>query len=66
MHHVIRQADDQRWKTLAAQYREVAERLPHGKRRDGLLKKAMQLKTASHAGDWANSTALQPPVKKSK
>ena len=38
-----------------------AERLPYGKEREALVRKARQLKTASQINRWISSPALQPP-----
>ena len=38
-----------------------AERLPCGKEREALVRKARQLKTASQINRWISSPALQPP-----
>ena len=57
------QADDRKWKVLAEQYRQAAEALPHGPKRDEIMRKARQLETAAHGTDWANSSGLQPPRK---
>jgi hypothetical protein len=38
-----------------------AEKLPHGKEREALLRKARQLKTASQIDQWLSSPALKPP-----
>jgi hypothetical protein len=38
-----------------------AEKLPYGKEREALVRKARQLKTASQIDRWIPSPALQPP-----
>jgi hypothetical protein len=38
-----------------------AQKLPHGKERDALIKRARQLETASHVVDWLSSAGLRPP-----
>jgi hypothetical protein len=38
-----------------------AEKLPYGKEREALVRKARQLKTASQIDQWISSPALQPP-----
>jgi hypothetical protein len=38
-----------------------ANKLPHGKERDELLRKARQLDTASRISEWVTSPGLQPP-----
>jgi hypothetical protein len=39
---------------------EVAD-LPHGPKRDALLRKIRQLETASHMNEWLTSPGLRPP-----
>jgi hypothetical protein len=41
--------------------REQAVRLPPGRERDDMLKKARQADTSAHLDDWANSPGLRPP-----
>lgn len=50
-----------KWKAIADIARDEAEKLPHGKDRDALLKKARQLDTASHINEWLSSRELRPP-----
>jgi hypothetical protein len=45
----------------AARLREEAKKLPHGIKREELLRKARQAETASHMSDWLKSPGLQPP-----
>jgi hypothetical protein len=47
--------------SFAREAREKASQLAPGPERDALLKKARLADTASHAEDWADSPALQPP-----
>jgi hypothetical protein len=47
--------------SFAKEVREKASRLPHGRERDEMLKKASQAETASHLDDWVNSPGLQSP-----
>jgi hypothetical protein len=35
--------------------------MPHGPKRDALVKKIRQLDTASHMSDWLRSSGLRPP-----
>ena len=46
---------------FANKVRETADRLPPGRERDDMLKKARRAETAAHIDDWANSPGLQPP-----
>ena len=45
----------------AERLRQNARTLPVGKEREGLLRKARQLETASHINEWILSPGLQPP-----
>ena len=55
---------EQQWKRLAEQTREEAQKLPPGRARDAMLKKARQLETACHMSEWASSPGLRPPTGK--
>ena len=50
---------EQKWHEAAKQ---EAEKLPHGKEREALLRKARQFETASQIDQWISSPALQPPT----
>jgi hypothetical protein len=39
----------------------AAEKLPQGKEREALVRKARQLHTASQINEWLSSPGLQPP-----
>jgi hypothetical protein len=43
------------------QAKSEAEKLPRGKEREALVRKARQLKTASQINQWLSSPALRPP-----
>jgi hypothetical protein len=45
----------------AQQVAERAKRLPPGKERDALLKKARMDEVAAHLSEWLSSPGLQPP-----
>ncbi|MES2603049.1 MAG: hypothetical protein V4602_19780 [Pseudomonadota bacterium] len=53
-----------KWKAIADIARDEAEKLPYGKDRDALLKKARQLDTASHINEWLSSPGLRSPTGK--
>jgi hypothetical protein len=53
---------EQKWYRLSEAAKKEAEKLPHGKEREALLRKARQLKTASQIDQWISSPALQPPT----
>jgi hypothetical protein len=38
-----------------------ANKLPHGRERDALVRKSRQLETASHINQWLSSPGLKPP-----
>ena len=40
---------------------EVAKKLPLGKEREDMMRKARQTETASHMIEWLSSPGLQPP-----
>lgn len=52
---------DERLQRAADEAREAAKRLPHGRERDALLKKARQSETAAHINEWLKSPSLQSP-----
>jgi hypothetical protein len=56
-----KQTIEQNWREQADAAKREALRLPPGKERDALLRKARQLQTASHINDWLSSPELQPP-----
>jgi hypothetical protein len=53
---------EQKWHQLSEAAKKEAEKLPHGKEREALLRKARQLETASQIDQWISSPALQPPT----
>jgi hypothetical protein len=52
---------EQNWHQQSEDAKSEAEKLPYGKERDALMRKARQLKTASQIDRWLSSPALQPP-----
>jgi hypothetical protein len=52
---------EEKWHWQSEVAKSEAEKLPHGKERDHLLRKARQLETASRINDWLSSPALNPP-----
>jgi hypothetical protein len=38
-----------------------ANKLPHGRERDALVRKSRQSETASHINQWLSSPGLKPP-----
>ena len=53
---------EQKWKRLAEEARDEAKKLPPGRARDAMVKKARQLETACHINEWVSSPGLRPPV----
>ncbi len=54
---------EKKWQEQAEAFTAEAAKLPHGKERDELLRKARQLETASHMNEWLSSPELKPPTK---
>ena len=53
---------EQKWHQQSEAAKSAAEKLPQGKEREDLLRKARQLETASHINEWLSSPGLQPPT----
>jgi hypothetical protein len=49
------------WRDQSEAAKTEAEKLPYGKEREALVRKARQLKTASQINQWLSSPGLQPP-----
>ena len=56
-----KQSSEQKWHEQAEAFKREAEKLPHGRKREELLRKARQLETASHINEWVSSPGLSPP-----
>jgi hypothetical protein len=52
---------EQNWHKQSRAAKAEAQKLPHGKERDALVRKARLLETASHINQWLSSAELQPP-----
>ena len=52
---------EQKWHQLSEAASNEAEKLPRGKVREALERKARQLQTASQINEWLSSSELQPP-----
>ena len=52
---------EQKWHQLSETAKNAADKLPHGKEREALERKARQLQTASQINEWLSSSELQPP-----
>jgi hypothetical protein len=49
------------WHEQAQAFKVEAEKLPYGKQREELERKARQLETASRINEWVSSPGLSPP-----
>jgi hypothetical protein len=56
-----KQSSEQRWHEQAEAYKREAEKLPYGRAREELLRKARQLETASRINEWVSSPGLSSP-----
>jgi hypothetical protein len=52
---------EQNWLQQSEAAATEAQKLPRGKERDALVRKARQLETASHMNQWLSSPGLKPP-----
>jgi hypothetical protein len=52
---------EKKWKQLAEAAKQQALKLPYGKEREDMLRKARQLETASQVNQWLSSPGLAPP-----
>jgi hypothetical protein len=52
---------EEKWHQQSEEAKTEAEKLPHGKQRAALVRKARQLETASQINQWLTSPELQPP-----
>jgi hypothetical protein len=52
---------EENWHQQSEAAKREAERLPYGKEREALERKARQLATASHINQWLSSPELKPP-----
>ena len=52
---------EQKWHQQSEDAKNEAEKLPQGKEREALVRKARQLKNASQINQWLSSPALKPP-----
>jgi hypothetical protein len=51
---------EQKWHLLSQETRNEAEKLPQGKAREALERKARQLETALQINHWLSSSELKP------
>jgi hypothetical protein len=52
---------EEKWHRQSEEAKRHAEKLPQGKERDALVRKARQLESASHLNQWLSSPGLRPP-----
>jgi hypothetical protein len=52
---------EQKWHQESEAAKNEAEKLPHGKEREALMRRARQLKTASQINQWLSSPELKSP-----
>jgi hypothetical protein len=52
---------EDKWDRQSEAAKSEAEKLPHGKAREALVRKARQLKTASDINAWLSSPGLTAP-----
>jgi hypothetical protein len=52
---------EQKWHQDSEAAKAEAEKLPHGRDREALVRKARQLHTASQLGEWLSSAELKAP-----
>jgi hypothetical protein len=59
---VKKETVEQKWHEQSEAAKQAAAKLPHGKLKSELLRKASQLKTVSQIHLWVSSPGLQPPT----
>jgi hypothetical protein len=52
---------EENWHQQSEAAKNEAQKLPYGKDRDALVRKARQLETASQISQWLSSPGLRPP-----
>ena len=52
---------EEKWRQQSEAAKNEAEKLPHGRERDALVRRARQLETASQINQWLSSPELKPP-----
>jgi hypothetical protein len=56
-----KQTIEQKWRQQSEAAKQQAEKLPYGREREALARKARQLETASQLNQWLSSPELRPP-----
>jgi hypothetical protein len=52
---------EEKWLKQSEAAKNAAQKLPQGRERDALIKKARKLETASQINQWLSSPELRPP-----
>ncbi|MGB8608074.1 hypothetical protein, partial [Bradyrhizobium sp.] len=52
---------EEKWRQQSEAAKNEAQNLPHGRKRDALVRMARQLETASQINQWLSSPELKPP-----
>jgi hypothetical protein len=52
---------EEKWRQQSEAAKNKAQKLPHGRERDALVRIARQLETASQINQWLSSPELKPP-----
>jgi hypothetical protein len=52
---------EEKWRQQSEAAKNEAQKLPHGKEREALVRKARQLETASRINKWLSSPGLAAP-----
>ncbi len=58
---IRKQTIEEKWRQQSQAAYQEAKKLPYGKEREHLLRKARQLQTASQINEWLSSPALRAP-----
>jgi hypothetical protein len=59
---IKKRTTEQKWHDQSEATRDEAAKLPYGKLKQQLLRRARQLETASQISRWLSSPGLQPPT----
>jgi hypothetical protein len=52
---------EQKWHEISEATKKETKKLPHGKEREALVRRARELETASHMNAWLSSPELKTP-----
>jgi hypothetical protein len=59
---IKKKTTEQKWHEQSEATKDEAAKLPCGRLKEQLLRKARQLQTASEISQWLSSPGLQPPT----